>query len=392
MCFLSWPNDHLTRSRTNKEGVWLRVGCTYEKKRHTQSCFTVRGGYDGVLSPTNVHQLAQAAVFNMTPSPEPNPASALAAALRLAFTCGYGPHQQPQLASVDLCNACRESVPVSLTLTDRMPPSLESMFFQPHHPSRSLGNCADSGRGSGSGGGLPCCLSAAHTSRLTSYQRVESIDWAAVDVPIRDVVSWPKRVQRLSFVEEFNQDLRWVLWPEGLLEMIFREGFNMPIEGIKFPNGLTKLSLGADFDQPVENAAFPPDLTYLLLGAAFNHPIEGTKWPKSLSEIIWGDCFDQPIEGVCWPPSLGAIKLGDAFNFLVEQSVFPRQLESLQLGDAFDQAVEGVTFPPLIAKLAFGHQFNRPVTGVFWPEGLKEVRKRKKQQFGNWYWRHQSLV
>lgn len=317
---------------------------------------------------------------SMTPSPEPPAASALAA-LRLAFTWGYWPHHQLQLASVDLCNACRGSVPVRLTVTDRMPPSLEALFFQSHHPSTSMENCAgsasDNGSASGSCRGFPCCLSSSRTSRLASYQRVESIDWAAVDVCMRDVVSWPGQVQRLSFVEEFNQDLTGVLWPERLLELTFREGFNMPIEGVEFPNGLVKLSLGADFDQPVENVTFPPGLTFLSLGAAFNHPIVGTRWPSSLCEIIWGDCFDQPINGVCWPSSLLTIRLGDAFNFPVEESVFPRQLESLQLGDAFNQAVEGVKFPPLIETLTFGNQFNHPVAGISWPEGLREVREKQ---------------
>ena len=353
----------------------------------THTCFFWRATWSGLIIACMTRAEESAAVFEhetlMKPSPEPAAASALAA-LRLAFTWGYWPHHQLQLASVDLCNACRQSVPVHLTLTDGMPPSLDAMFFHSHHPpSTPLDNCApgsgrDNGRnGIGSCKGLlSCCPSSARASRLASYQRVESIDWAALDACVRDIVSWPRRVQRLSFVEEFNQDLAGVLWPEGLLELTFREGFNMPIEGVEFPNGLVKLSLGSDFDQPVENVAFPPGLTFLSLGAAFNHPIEGTQWPNSLCEIIWGDCFDQPIEGSRWPSSLRAIRLGDDFNFPVKRSVFPKQLESLQMGDTFNQAVEGVKFPPLIESLTFGYRFNHPVAGVSWPEGLREVRKQ----------------
>lgn len=321
---------------------------------------------------------------NMTPSLDSAPSASALAALRLAFTCGYWHHHQLQLASVDLCNACRASIPVCLTLTDRMPPSLGALFFRPHHLSTSsLENCADIGSsGSGSGGGSSFCFPLIRSSRIATYQRVESIDWAAVQVFMLDVVSWPIRVRRLSFVEEFNQDLTGVRWPEGLLELTFREGFNMPIEGVEFPDGLLKLSLGADFDQAVENVAFPHGLTFLSLGAAFNHPIEGTKWPSSLSEIVWGDCFDQPIEGVSWPSSLRAIKLGDAFNYPVEQSDFPKRLKSLQLGDAFDQAVESVRFPPLIETLTFGYNFNHPVAGISWPECLREVRKEEQKTRG----------
>lgn len=116
----------------------------------------------------------------MKPSPEPPEASALAA-LRLAFTWGYWSHRQPQRPSVDLCNACRESIPVRLTLMDRLSLSLDALFFDPHHhPSTSLYNGADSGSDCGSyggsdGGGFSCSFSSASTSRLASYQRVESM-------------------------------------------------------------------------------------------------------------------------------------------------------------------------------------------------------------------------
>lgn len=336
----------------------------------------------------------------MSPSPKP-PLHLTLEALQLAFIWGCEARQQSQLVSLDLCNACREAIPLRLTVTDHMPPSLSFMFFGYSPASRrqyfahtvingeSVGNQKGNVVASAfpfsadqPSGELPRRVGATildeeesgkHRRRLASHGRVSHVVWAASGVSIRDVVSWPHGVLHLSFLEPFDEDLGPLVWPAGLRELTIREGFNRPIEGIGFPGGLEKMSFGADFDQPVELAAFPPALTFLSLGASFNHPIAGAKWPDCLKKIVWGNLFNQPVEKVRWPQALESIAFGNAFNHPIEQATFPTGLRSLLLGTTFDHPVEGVSWPTAIDTLSFGYQFNHPVAGMSWPAGLKEV-------------------
>lgn len=332
-----------------------------------------------------------------SPNP-PSPTITSLAALQLAFTSGYEGHHQPQLVSLDTCNACRESVAIRLRLTDRMPPSLSALFFDTPHvtiagqqSNKYVGEngnvTATTTRGEilsvtpasspelrMQGGASTWDEKGGICVRLARYQRVLHVVWAALGVSIQRIVSWPGGVRRLTFLEDFNQDLRRVLWPEELRELTFREGFNQPIDDVVFPKGLERLSLGADFNQDIQNASFPPALTFLSLGASFNHPLEGVKLPKSLQRLVWGPLFDQPVERVRWPPALQSIAFGDAFNNPVEQAEFPARVQSLQLGKAFNQQVERVAWPQRLESLSFGHDFNHPVAGMSWPEGVKEVR------------------
>lgn len=50
----------------------------------------------------------------------------------------------------------------------------------------------------------------------------------------------------------FNHPIDCVSWPEKLEVLTFGSSFNQSLEGVVWPSGLRTLNLGLSFDQPLE--------------------------------------------------------------------------------------------------------------------------------------------
>eukprot|EP00903_Cladosiphon_okamuranus_P014166 g13165.t1 len=116
-------------------------------------------------------------------------------------------------------------------------------------------------------------------------------------------VEWPTFARMLSFRKAFNQ-------PDLTLE----SAFNQPITGVDWPASSQEICVGDAFNQPMAGVVWPSSLRVLRFGfspSSFNQPITGVEWPVSLVELSFGEAFNQPIVGVTWPASLQELSFGE---------------------------------------------------------------------------------
>jgi len=207
-----------------------------------------------------------------------------------------------------------------------------------------------------------------------------------------DYVRWPpmlKRLtRRLSFGYRFNQPIVGVMWPASLQQLSFGElcdrrplyrdlgmevCFNQPVIGVVWPASLQKLSFGDYFRQPIIGIAWPASLQQLSFGNHFNQPIAGVVWPASLQQLSFGFNFNQPIAGVVWPASLQQLSFGYSFNCPIHLGLWPTSLQQLSFGNCFNQPIAGVAWPTSLLHFSVGDFFNQPIVGVAWPTSLQKL-------------------
>ncbi|CAN0044122.1 unnamed protein product, partial [Scytosiphon promiscuus] len=191
-----------------------------------------------------------------------------------------------------------------------------------------------------------------------------------------DRVVWPASLKQLTFGRIFNQPIEKVVWPTSLQQLTFGNRFNYPIQRTQWPASLRRLEFGYFFDQAVEGVAWPDSLRQLSFGDSFNKPLEGAVMPVSLTDFTLGAYFNQPIERVTWPKAIGALSFGDDFNHPIEGVTWPDSIRELSFGDDFNHPIEGVKWPDSITELSFGDDFNHPIEGVTWPDSITELSFR----------------
>ena len=98
---------------------------------------------------------------------------------------------------------------------------------------------------------------------------------------------------------------------------------------ISWPSALRQLSIGCISTERVDWAALPNSLERLALGGCFDQRIEAVRWPASLTKLTLGGCFDQPIADVVWPSSLLQLTFGVSFNQPITSAVWPASLLQL---------------------------------------------------------------
>ena len=340
---------------------------------------------------------------------------ALFVALNQAYDgeLGYVPTRNLQLASVQLCVACRSSATLRVRVDDATPHTLLTTSNSPQASLRSP-NGLETGSPTGSREAAGCGATRvppvrAHTvvwerSAPTSAQTaemellrgarslqlgrafsggLESVAWpeglvrlelgGRFDWPAKPAkpVSWPSSIRHLTFGQYFDKPVDGVSWPESLETLTFGKWFNQPISGVEWPVSLERLSLGQWYNQPISGLAWPPSLRCLTFEGDFNHAITGAGWPDSLESLKLGHSFDQPVEGVSWPASLRALTFGRRFNRPVSRAAWPASLRRLTFGYCFDQPIDQASWPSSLRRLEFGHRFNHPVAAVLWPASLE---------------------
>ncbi len=335
----------------------------------------------------------------------------------------YASTLQLQLASLEMCSACRNVPTVHVRVDVETPPT-----FWSRGRSKTLSNTRSSKvrlssrvpvvRAAGLTWGLPVevlvnsvamelwtssefvklwgSVSATSLNSVNWPKRlwhlVLAISWLAVPVaavrwpphlrrldfggdfnqPIVGVV-WPASLQQISFGRCFNQPIVGVVWPASLQQHLFKDYFNQALLGVVWPASLQQLSFGRDFNQPIVGVVWPTSLQRIFFGSDFNQPIVGVVWPVSLQHIAFGWEFDQPIVGVVWSASLIQLSFGSSFNQPIVGVVWPASLRQLSFGEEFNQPIVGVVWPASLHQLSFGDDFNQPVVGVLWPASLQQL-------------------
>ncbi|CAM9898666.1 unnamed protein product, partial [Ectocarpus fasciculatus] len=190
----------------------------------------------------------------------------------LALTCDgdewYTSTQQLQLASLDLCTACR-GVPTLALRVERSTPTY--LWERPR-----------------------CWLTEQEKARAApTGTRVPPFG------PRR--VMWKLKASELGYSRE-------ELWAN--VQCLLFTGYHNDWvdDGFSWPSGLKRLDLGYRFFS-IEHVAWPATLERLSLGPHFNQPIQNVVWPESLQEICFGANFWQHLHGVQWPASMRRVYL-----------------------------------------------------------------------------------
>lgn len=187
----------------------------------------------------------------------------------------YTSTQQLQLASLDLCTACRGVPTLALSVELSTPEYLWA-------------EAAPAPRGRLTGQKKP--LEARTRTRVPLFG------------PRR--VMWKLPASRLRLARK-------ELWAN--VECLLFTGYNNDRvdEGFSWPPGLKRLDLGYRFISCIEEVAWPATLEHLSLGRHFNQPVQNVVWPESLQEISFGAGFWQPLRGVKWPASMRRVFVTD---------------------------------------------------------------------------------
>lgn len=264
--------------------------------------------------------------------PAPSPPSRCLDALVVALAeCGdgkawYTSTTQLQLASLDLCVACRAVPTLHLTVDGGMPDRLRA---------------------------------GTATSRVPPF-RPRGVTW---NLPLSAL-----RGQE----DEVFSEVRVLILGHGLGRV--SKGLNRWVDGrVSLPPALRELTFGQWYNRPVDKVAWPAHLEKLTFGEGFNQPIDRVSWPPSLRRLTFGLYFDQPIHGASWPGSLQELRFGHYFNQPIDRVDWPASLERLTFGLKFNQPVGGVAWPPSLRELTFSRGFAQPIQDVEWPGALEHL-------------------
>ncbi|CAN0164683.1 unnamed protein product, partial [Ectocarpus sp. 12 AP-2014] len=204
----------------------------------------------------------------------------------LDLTCDgekwYASTQQLQLASLDLCKACR-GVPTLALSVERSTP--EYLWAE----------AARGPRGRLTGEEKP---PAARTQTRVPPFGPRRVMWKlrACELGLARKELWAN-VQCLLFTGYHND---WVCdgfsWPTGLKRLDLGYRF-FSIEQVSWPATLERLSVGPHFNQSIQNVMWPESLQEICFGAGFWHRFDGVKWPASMRRVYLTGYHPMPV----WP-------------------------------------------------------------------------------------------
>ena len=290
----------------------------------------------------------------------------------------YASTLELQLASREMCGACRSVQTLNVCVNKHTPATLWSRL-------RSRALSTTHGSKSSLSSRVPVVRALRLTCELpmkTLVKRAAKELWAGLKVlHLRgsiptgriEAAVWPNGLQGLEFGDRFNQPIIGVAWPTYLQQLSFDGRFNQPIIGVEWPVSMQQLSFGYCFNQPIVGVVWPTPLQQISFDGRFNQPIIGVAWPTSLQQISFDGRFNQPIIGVLWPTSLQQLTFRGIFNQPIIGAGWPSSLQQLSLGDGFNQPIVGVVWPNSLKRLSFEFLFNEPLVGVVWPPFLEKL-------------------
>lgn len=262
------------------------------------------------------------------------------AAFATALTeCGggrewYTSTAQLQLASYDLCVACRAAPTLHLAVDGGMPARLKTgdgaagsrrlPAFRPRRVTWNLPPSALNGEEDPVFSDVKVLILGHGLGLVGGGSR----RWAG------DGLSLPPALEQLIFSQFYDRPIHGVSWPGSLREITFGEGFNQPIHGVRWPGSLERLTFGEGFDQPVDRVGWPASLTEIAFGMRFNQSTSAVTWPPSLRKLSFGGRFDQCVARALWPGKLQELTFGRAFQRPIDHIEWPGSLERLTIARA----------------------------------------------------------
>lgn len=319
------------------------------------------------------------------------------AALQLAFTRGYEAHQQPQLASLAICNSCREAVPIKLTFTDDMPLSLQALFFPSSATDQSNTTNATS-----------CGVTASNPSAYDNPTAAGSARYATGLIPPSTISIEPAGIPSWGSpsLEEhahaFSVNMRESPKERDNILACWTNGGNGGGDhdcGDCFTDGLSDgsaLSATECFactpkvspdpvspKHPVSVSGKVSRCSRLAQYGRVSHVVWSgltlflehiVMWPEGVDILSFPNEFKEPIEGVNWPSGLRELVLKEGFDQSIVNIDWPKCLERISLGLSFNHPIEDARWPGALRYLNLGRSFNQPIERVVWPSGLREIR------------------
>lgn len=286
----------------------------------------------------------------------------------------YTSTMELQLASLQLCSACRNVTTLTLTVEE----GTSRTLLDPVDPQPLEREKTHSTR-------VPRLLARRVKWNLKSAMELRKPIFALADARTIEFsewfqgfllgIAWPHRLQVLDFgwYSRFNRPIVGVAWPASLQRIVFGRFFTQSLDGVVWPASLRSLTLGRCFNQPIERAVFPSSLEQLTFGNAFNRPIEDVKWPTSLRLLAFGRKFCQPMGEIMRHNSLRQLTFGGEFNEPLEGMAWPALLEEVTFGAEFNTLIGRVMWPASIVKITFGEKFNQPMDAATWPATLRAL-------------------
>lgn len=258
----------------------------------------------------------------------------------------YASILQLQLASLELCEACRSVRTLRVRVRYATPRSVWCSRQSKHRPiKRSWEKCRISSR--------------------VPVGRAVSLTWG-LPLGVRVRTAATELWQHLAVVGLVGSicasSLQSVTWPRGPRRWVLSSSAKIRIGRVSWPNSLQQLWLGYYFNQPITGVVWPTSLLELSLGCSFNQRIAGVGWPASLLELSFVYSFNQPINEVVWPASLQRVSFGHDFAQSITAVKWPASLMELSFWSRFNQPITAVVWPDSLQKLSFGRCFNQPAT------------------------------
>ncbi len=294
------------------------------------------------------------------------------------------------LVSVQMCEQCREAMPVDVLVGDDTPRSI----WEPREPSGSAAGQRESPPAESS----ELFLRAAPVRRAPPATIVKITSDIPHPAELLSALarSWGGRwLREVVFGEISDLCVSGVVWPRSVRKLAFKCSFSHPLSDVAWPAALERLVLEGLFDQSLVGSIWPASLKFVTFGKNFNQPVGGVAWPAGIVELSFGHAFnqtvnslgetaaalrvltlgwqfDQSLEGGALP-NLEVLTIVGVYNRPLDRVQLPPGLKALTLGGHFDRSLTATLLPRCLEFLSLGWAFNRPLVGVDWPGGLKRV-------------------
>ncbi|GAM17047.1 hypothetical protein SAMD00019534_002220 [Acytostelium subglobosum LB1] len=180
----------------------------------------------------------------------------------------------------------------------------------------------------------------------------------------------PDTVERLYFLQDFNQPIERGTLPASLLSIKFDGAFNQPIWPGTIPCSVRSIKLHGSFNQPIIPDSFPASLQVLSLSSFFDRHLAFGSLPEHLEHLSFGKEFNQVLPVGTLPSTLKFLRFGDQYNQVLPVGALPSALECLRFGDEFNQALPAGTLSSSLRQLVFGKSFKQLLGDCHLPEHL----------------------
>lgn len=225
-----------------------------------------------------------------------------------------------QLASLQLCEVCRDFTTLALTVDEQTP---RSLLASEHPAYLSWTRMRRSRVPQLRARRVKWSLSTAAEFRRPIYALTETTVMEFGDT-FDDTLTDTTAMRSSESLENFGTRDNSV--EDDELDFGLCWLFEEPTAEVSSPASPFCMTLVARLEQTQRNIVLPASVRQLTFGRSFDRPLEGVVWPVSLEQLTFGDDFDQPIERVVFPASLQQLTFGNNFDFPIQEMQWPISL------------------------------------------------------------------